>query len=256
MEILFVCNKENDEIYNNFLVPSINRFKFKCLQIGDKENPENTKKSLTEKYNIVCNIIKEKNLLTKNDVVIFCHEDVNILDNFFNEKIKMIFEQKPEVGIVGIVGTEIVDTSGFWMEDDKFPRGHIVMGENVNDPGKGKHEVFGTIGYYDDIVNVDNCFFAVRYSLFEQMSFDTNTLIDDNYFYAADICMQCLKLGFKIAVSDIMIFHNSDGIKSKEENEEYKKSKDLFFEKYNKFEYPISINNFEFDNSEILNIEI
>jgi hypothetical protein len=44
MEFLFVCNKEHNDIYNNFLVPSINRFKFKCLQIGDKENAENTKK--------------------------------------------------------------------------------------------------------------------------------------------------------------------------------------------------------------------
>jgi hypothetical protein len=168
----------------------------------------------------------------------------------------MIFEEKPDVGIVGVVGTEIIDKDGFWITDKKIPRGHIVVGENSNEPGKGRHELFGAIGYYDDMVNIDNCFFAIRYSLFEQIAFDINILKDDNYFYASDICVQCLSKGFKVAVADIMVFHNSIAIKTKEESDDYKKSKELFFEKYKNFEYPISINNFEVDKCEVMNIEI
>lgn len=259
MEIIFIVAKENNETYNQFIAPSLNKLKHQCMHIGDKSDATTgviNKKSITEKYNIVCNILKEQNLATDDKLFVFCHEDINILDNLFIEKVKMIFEEKLDIGILGIAGVETITEYGWLYDKDNNPKGHLILGNIQGKIGQGDHKLIGAVGYYDNIVAIDGCMFVVRGSLIKNnnIQFDLENFKNDRNMYAMDICMQSLISGFKIAVADILIFHNST--RTMTASNEWIESKKIFNEKYKELEVPITINSFNIDKSEVMTVNI
>lgn len=258
MEIIFIVARENEEIYNNLVAQSLNKLKHQCLQIGDKPNSEGKiiKKSITEKYNISLSVLKDQKLATDDKIFIYCHEDVNILDNLFIEKVNMVFEEKPEIGILGVVGVENITEHGWLYDKDNKPKGHLILKTDKGKFGQGNHKTIGNVGYYDNVIAIDNCIFAIRGTLIKDdiIQFDIENFSKDRNMYAMDICMQCLKGGYKVAVADILVFHNS--LRNMTVSDEWIESKKIFNNKYKDLKFPININSFKIDKSEVMSIEI
>ena len=89
--IKFIIARNNNEIYENYIKKSLLKLDAISYDIFDEEN---TKFSITEKYNIGIEHAMECGL-EDNDIVIFIHEDVLIQDDFFKEKVELTFNANP-----------------------------------------------------------------------------------------------------------------------------------------------------------------
>lgn len=158
--------------------------------------------SIHKKYNKAIDAINPN----ADDIVVFAHDDVIIIDELMKDKLELIFESD-DVGLVGIYGTtEFNEGGGWWMCDRKVHgRGHIIQG---NGNGTKGHMV-DRIGYFDDVVTVDGCFFAMRGELLNTIKFDEN--FNSYHFYDSDISLQTIHAGYDVVVADILIEHLSPG---------------------------------------------
>lgn len=231
--IKFVIARHNEDDYKNYLEPSISMMNVITYDVSDKENES---LSLTQKYNSGIEVAL-KDGIDDEDIIVFSHEDVKILDQFFCEKLNMVFLNKPDVGLVGVIGTKEFLQNGMWWANtpDKL-NGHIVQ-ENNN---KEFHLVKGKIGYFDDIVAIDGLIFAIRGKLINE-----GLLFDENFkfhHYDIDMCFQVLKRNYKIAIADILVKHKSAGLGSL--TDEYKESKTNLINKWSEHGFPITVNKF------------
>ena len=197
--------KEND--FTSFLKPSLTSSQISRIWAVDNTMGQ----SIFEKYNYAIEAIKDFNSLDSfkdDDVIVFLHSDVSVKDEFIEEKLNYVFENDKELGMVGVYGTTLLtENGGWWMADRSvYGRGHIIQGM----PNKTEHHMVDRIGYFDDVVSIDGCFMAIRGSVLEEFRFDEYNY-DGYHFYDVDTSLQIGSLGYKIAVVDILIRHESEG---------------------------------------------
>ena len=171
-------------------------------------------KSLTEIYNIG---LKE----SKNDIVVFMHDDLILETPNMTPKIVKLFEKHQDYGIIGIAGTDNL-TSGMWWQnrENMFGMvGHIHEGKrHVNHYSKG---VFNDV--LKDVIIVDGLFFAICKSRIKK---EFNEQFDGFHFYDLSFCADNFLAGVKIGLTTkFSITHKSIGIT----NKKWEKNK-LFFE--------------------------
>jgi hypothetical protein len=181
--------------------------------------------SLTEIYNIG---LKE----SKNDIVVFMHDDLILETPNMTPKIVKLFEKHPEYGIIGIAGTDKL-TSGRWWDNRENMFGvvgHIHEGKrHVNHYSKG---VFNDV--LKDVVIVDGLFFMVRKSLLKK---EFNEDFKGFHFYDIPFCVENKFEGVKIGLTTkIGITHKSVGIT----NKQWEKNK-LLFEALFEKQLPLTI---------------
>ncbi len=170
--------------------------------------------SLTEIYNIG---LKE----SKNDIVVFMHDDLILETPNMTPKIVKLFEKHPQYGIIGIAGTDKL-TSGMWWQNRENMFGvvgHIHDGKrHVNHYSKG---VFNDV--LKDVVIVDGLFFMVRKSLLKK---EFNEDFKGFHFYDISFCVENFLEGVKIGLTTKFgVTHKSIGMT----NKQWEKNK-LFFE--------------------------
>jgi hypothetical protein len=181
--------------------------------------------SLTEIYNIG---LKE----SKNDIVVFMHDDLILETPNMTPKIVKLFEKHSEYGIIGIAGTDKL-TSGRWWDNRENMFGvvgHIHEGKrHVNHYSKG---VFNDV--LKDVVIVDGLFFMVRKSLLKK---EFNEDFKGFHFYDIPFCVENKFEGVKIGLTTkIGITHKSVGIT----NKQWEKNK-LLFEALFEKQLPLTI---------------
>jgi len=246
----------NDEKFQVFAAPSMKKIGVQALQVFEKDpsHPEN----IFKKYNAGIEAALQ-NDLQDDDIVVFMHEDVGILDNVFREKVELVFSEKNDVAILGVTGAiEITDRGGWWMTTPDKMRGHLIQGKEGGGQGEGFHLQKGAIGYFDDVVCVDGCMMITKGKfLKEGLAFDDKTY-DSSDFYDIDFCFNAQELGYKIAVADILIYHQSSGMGVF--NDPWKESKKRFIEKWKKkgLKLPFTRDQFNIKEieSEIVEIDI
>lgn len=200
--IHFIVAINNDKIFESYLKSSISKFvseKVSC--IGIHNSPELN--SMFTKYNFG---IQQANP-QDDDILIFVHEDVKIIDENLIPKLEMIFSKKPKVGLVGIVGTKELCSEGWWSNDYKHHVGHWIQ---EYDNGTQKHMV-RKIGFDENMLVVDGCFFAVRGKVAKEVKFLEELYPKSFHFYDYSYCVSVLEAGWKVAVADIKILHKSEG---------------------------------------------
>jgi len=170
--------------------------------------------SLTEIYNIG---LRD----SKNDIVVFMHDDLILETPNMTPKIVKLFEKHSEYGIIGIAGTDKL-TSGMWWENRENMFGvvgHIHQGKrHVNHYSKG---VFNDV--LKDVVVVDGLFFMVHK---ERIKKKFNQEFEDFHFYDISFCFDNFTEGVRIGVTTkFSITHKSIGMV----NKKWEKNK-LFFE--------------------------
>ena len=170
--------------------------------------------SLTEIYNIG---LKD----SKNDIVVFMHDDLILETPNMTPKIVKLFEKHQNYGIIGIAGTDKL-TSGMWWQNRENMFGvvgHIHEGKrHVNHYSKG---VFNDV--LKDVVIVDGLFFAIHKGRIKK---EFNEEFKGFHFYDISFCTENFLEGVKVGLTTkINVTHKSIGIT----NKGWEKNK-LFFE--------------------------
>jgi hypothetical protein len=119
--IHYIVARNDDEIFKNWLLPSLNQFKNSSLiEIFNEEND-----SIFKKYNRGLDRISIK----EDDIVCFIHEDIKILDGYFEQKVEMVFNKLTDTGVLGVIGSKYISPEiGWWLCDHKHHIGQIEQG--------------------------------------------------------------------------------------------------------------------------------
>jgi hypothetical protein len=244
--VYFVISQNNDEIFKNYLVPGLQQWGIKSCICTD--SVPGVIESIFQKYNagiekLINNADNEQ--LKDEDVVAFCHEDVKLLDPYLIQKVEMVFAERGDIGLCGVVGsTEIGESGGWWHTKPDKMRGHIIQENGTT----AAHLVKGPVGFFDDLAVVDGlCFFIRGSLLINGLRFDQSTYNGFD-FYDVDTCMTVLEKGFKIGCADILLQHRSIGDVSKKNG--WYAAKDRFIKKWKdkKLTFPITQKTFIDDN--------
>ena len=198
---------------------------------------ENTKEdSIFQKYNRGLEVVG----VAPEDVYIFIHEDVKILDKYFFQKIRKVFEEEEKVGVLGVVGTtEFTSKGGWWLNNNpETMMGHWYQG---HPGGLITYNSKSKVGYFDNLVSVDGFFLAIRGKVLENQKFDEVSYPNAYHFYDVDFCFEALKNNWKIAIDNISLLHDSEGPMGNSWSEAYLK----FMNKWRDLKFPVTINNFE-----------
>lgn len=168
----------------------------------------------------------------KNDIIVFCHDDITIETKQIANKISKLFDNNPEYGILGVAGTKYMSETGRWWDDKKKMYGRVAH----------THEGKTWLSKYsDDLGNdveeaiiVDGVLFSVhRGRIKEQFNLDVKGF----HFYDVDFCFRNYLAGVKVGVhTNVRVNHQSIG----ETNQEWEDNRKEFAEKH-KTNLPIKI---------------
>lgn len=170
----------------------------------------NNGESLTKAYN---RGLKQ----AKNDIVVFCHDDITIETKQWGTKLLKLFNRNPQYGILGVAGTKFMSASGTWWENRKKMYGRVAH----------THEGQTWLSSYSDdlgqnieeVVVVDGVFFAIDKTKIKK---EFNENVEGFHFYDVTFCFENYLEGVKVGVSTVIrINHKSIGMT----NEQWEKNR-------------------------------
>jgi glycosyltransferase involved in cell wall biosynthesis len=185
----------------------------------------NGEKSLSQIYNEGLNE-------SKNDIVVFMHDDLILETNNITPKVVRLFDKNPEYGIIGLAGTDNL-ISGMWWQDRTSMYG--VVGHEHE--GK-RHVNHYSNGDYSEklkeVVVVDGLFMMIHR---KRIKHKFNEQFEGFHFYDLPICLENHLDGIKIGVTTkVRVTHKSIGMV----NKKWEKNKLLFEALYEK-NFPLKI---------------
>ena len=147
----------------------------------------------------------------KEDITIFCHDDIEIRENpqDFVEKLKNSFSS-PEIGFVGAAGTMSLGPDAVWWDQERWQQAkHRGVVTHIDPKGKEYVTPYGAPG---DVVTLDGLFFAAKRKVIDAVGLDKPDYFEGEWdFYDIHYTSQAFLKGFTNKVMDIKIFHNSRG---------------------------------------------
>jgi len=178
----------------------------------------NNRQGLAKVYNECLDIaIKEKF-----EYVMFIHDDVH-LEHDPRPKLEKLFQEFDIVGVAGCSKAEI-KSPALW---HLMGQGHL-HGAVAHKHGDKKYMTsFGS--YPQRVVMIDGVFMAFNQKAIETVRFDEDCPSDFHFY---DLCMQqkALEKGLKIGVGDIIITHESPGLR--EFSQDWKAGESYYLSKY------------------------
>jgi hypothetical protein len=170
---------------------------------------------------------------SKNDIVVFIHDDIILETTNITPKIVRLFDENPEYGIIGVAGTDSL-TSGRWWDNRDNMYG-IVAHEHE---GKRHVNQYSKQTFGDkpkEVVIVDGVLMMVHK---KRIKHTFNEQFEGFHFYDLPICVENYMDGVKIGVTTkIRITHKSIGMV----NKKWEKNKLLFEALYEK-KLPLTVN--------------
>ena len=168
----------------------------------------------------IIKVLKE----SKNDIVVFCHNDVSFDTKNWGKRIVKRYEKNPDYGILGVAGTKHMSTTGRWWDDFTKMYG-AVYHEHEGKRWLSKYSS-GINDRIEDVILVDGLFFAVNKNNIKK-NFDET--VEGFHFYEVTFCFDNFLEGVKIGViHNIKITHQSIGMT----NEQWEENRKIFAEKY------------------------
>jgi len=216
VSIIYCTRKSNNEHKNHLIKTSGLHNKVEVIEII------NNGESLTSAYN---RGIK----MCKYDIVVFCHDDIIIETKQWGKKLKKLFDNYSEYGVIGVAGSKLLPKTGKWWESPKWMYGRV---KHTNDGKSWLSEYSSDLGKgVEEVVNVDGLFFAVHKNRIYKD--ETYTPFNENvkgfHFYDVDFSFKNSISGVKVGViTNIRINHMSIG----ETNEEWENNRVEFSKRY------------------------
>jgi hypothetical protein len=108
MQFNFIVPRHNDTNFKTFLEPSLQKLGFnKIFQV--KDQPGEPPSTIFKKYNAGIEALFQTGL-NDDDICIFVHEDVGIVEPFFVQKMEKLFTDKKDVTVcVDTICMNLVD---------------------------------------------------------------------------------------------------------------------------------------------------
>jgi|TARA_R100001163_G_C5042886_1_gene180699 GT2 family glycosyltransferase len=153
----------------------------------------------------------------KNDIVIFCHDDIQLLqdqDDFFASLTKCVEE---DTGIVGPAGTTALNADAVWWRQDLWEKGyHRGQVKHRKEVQKGNESVpviekthYGDFG---QVVALDGLFLAARAEVWERVGLDKPDYFEGDWdFYDIHYTVTAHQLGLKNYAVPVDMIHLSVG---------------------------------------------
>ena len=155
-----------------------------------------------------------------NDIIIFCHDDIQIL----NDKVSFVQALAPCVrsttGIVGPAGTTHLGEDAVWWRQDRWAQGlhrglvkHIMKGQ----PGRVLSNSATMItptsyGPHGPVVALDGLFLAARKEVWDKVGLEKPTYFEGLWdFYDIHYTTKAHNLGFENHAVPIDLIHHSNG---------------------------------------------
>jgi len=156
-------------------------------------------RSMAEGYNRAISKVR-------GDIVVFCHDDIELLNGDFVVRLRRRIAQ---FDIVGIAGTTRLIDSRWLTAGHPFMFGQMA---HIQADGAISVDIYGAprpvIG---NIQAVDGVFMAVRRPVLQQVRFDETTFTSF-HLYDLDFCLTAYDAGLRIGVAnDIHLIHLSSG---------------------------------------------
>jgi len=206
------CTKESKPKHSEHLIKSSGLHKY--LEVIEIIN---NGESLTKCYN---RGLKQ----AKNDIVVFCHDDIIIETKQWGKKLLKQFDANEHIGIIGVAGSKFMNTTGRWWDDRKTMYGRVKHTHNGKSwlssysPDQGTDLV--------SVLNVDGVWFAIHKDRIKK-GFDES--VEGFHFYDVDFSFSNHLAGCGVAVTTkIRVNHMSIG----ETNDEWEANRVIFAEKY------------------------
>ncbi len=165
-------------------------------------------KSLCEGYNRGAS-------LSSGDVLIFCHDDIEIVHDDFAARLLQHLQTHDLVGVAGT--SKLVD--GDWGHGGPpYLHGQIIhrtAGDSALNAAKMSGYIYLGIGLQDavieDIQAVDGVFIATKRAVWEALRFDETTF-NGFHLYDIDFTYRAFVSGYKLAIPlDLLLIHFSTG---------------------------------------------
>ncbi len=170
---------------------------------------------------------------SKNDIIVFMHDDLILETHNITPKVVKLFEQNPEYGIIGLAGTDNL-MSGMWWQDRESMYG--VVGHEHGGKRHVNHYSKQSFGEKPkEVVIVDGLFMMIHRG---RIKHKFNEEFKGFHFYDLPICVDNHLDGVKVGVTTkIMVTHKSIGMT----NKQWEKNK-LFFEALYEKHFPLRVN--------------
>ena len=147
----------------------------------------------------------------KDDITIFCHDDIEIRENpvEFVRKLRECFDS-PEVGFVGAAGTMDLGPDAVWWDQSRWQMGkHRGQVIHIDPQGKEYITPYGPPG---DVVALDGLFLAAKRNILDAVGLKKPEYFEGEWdFYDIHYTSQAYLKGYTNKVMDIRILHNSRG---------------------------------------------
>lgn len=177
----------------------------------------NNGESLTHAYN---RGLKQ----AKNDIVVFCHDDLTIETKQWGNKLLKQFQKNPEYGIIGVAGSKSMPISGQWWEDRSKMYGRVQHTHEGKTWLSSYSEDLGQ--ELEEVVVIDGVFFAVDKT---KLKTTFNESVEGFHFYDVTFCFENTLKGVKVGVSTVVrVNHKSIGMT----NEKWEYNRQQFAEMF------------------------
>ena len=148
---------------------------------------------------------------TEDDIMIFCHDDIEIREhpgNFLN-KLKEALST-PEAGFAGAAGTFCLGQDSVWWEQNRWKAGkHRGKVVHLNKQNQEYETYYGPPG---DVVVLDGLFLAAKRKVLEDIGLQKPEFFEGEWdFYDIYYTSQAFLKGYTNRVLDLNILHNSRG---------------------------------------------
>ena len=220
-KICFISCVNDHELYrealfyiNHLEVPE--DYEIECVSI------ENSK-SMAHGYNEAMKVSDAK-------YKVYMHQDVFIRNRLFIRDILRIFKRNDDIGMIGVIGSRIIPTSGVWLESSS------KCGK-VFDSHTGEIQLwsFGDVqGEYDIVQAIDGLIIVTQYDIPWR-----EDIFDGWYFYDISQCVEFGKKGYKVAVprqEKPWVIHDCGIVNVRNGYEYYRK---IFLNEYSKSIFPL-----------------
>ncbi|PAB60660.1 glycosyltransferase [Anaeromicrobium sediminis] len=220
-KICFITYVDNEDIYKetllyikNLNVPEGYQIETLCIK-----NVE----SITKAYN---KGIQDSDAKYK----VYIHEDVFIINKNLIKNFMSIFENNNNVGMIGVLGSKTIPTSGIWNKS-KHKYGKVYD----NQTGKLELLQFNEIeDEYESVKAIDSLIMITQYDIPWK-----ETIFDGHCFYDISQSLEFTKSGYKVVIpkqDEPWCIHECGATHINDENEKYRK---IFLGNYSKDIFPL-----------------
>jgi hypothetical protein len=180
----------------------------------------NNGESLTKAYN---RGLKQ----AKNNIVVFCHDDLTIETKQWGNKLTKLFDKNPKFGIIGVAGSKNMPESGQWWENRSKMYGRVQHTHEGKTWLSSYSEDLGQ--ELEEVVVCDGVWFAVDKTRLKK---EFNEQVEGFHFYDVTFAFENYLQGVKVGVTTaIRINHQSIGMT----NEAWEKNRADFSEAFQAF---------------------